>query len=122
MSNRITWLLFVSMTAILAGCGDANASGREFVGEWSCVWESNTTSTVSIRHNGGNNYIYEGSAAPFNLTYKNGKLEGVKPHSGIFVTLVIDKQSNKLLGTDCYAGMIRFIKKEEPIRYNLGTL
>jgi hypothetical protein len=82
------WLIFISMAASLAGCGD---SGNKFVGEWSCESpDGRDTRTFSIRHNGGNNYIYDSDVI---LTYSDGILTGSNGRK-----LAIDKQTDKLIG------------------------
>jgi hypothetical protein len=97
MSNRNTWLIVASVVVVLSGCGDGDGGGKQFEGEWSCPLDgmSRHTLTVSIRHNGGNDYIYdtEGSSNKVNTTYVDGKLVG--PYGAM---LSIDKQSGKLIG------------------------
>lgn len=85
-------LCFVLLIGILAACSVAGVSddGSQFVGKWSCK----AVGTISIRHNGGNNYIIDdfmpGGVA---VVHKDGVLTG--PNGAAFS---IDKRSGKLLG------------------------
>lgn len=86
-------LVLAAMVAgALAGCGD---SGSKFEGNWSCEAPFLGKVAVSIRNNGGDDYIMDNypMIGKLNLTYKDGKLVG--PQN---VTFAIDKQSDKLIG------------------------
>lgn len=85
-------LLAVTVASALAGCGD---SGSNFEGKWSCNTGALGVVTMSIRSNGGNDYIIDDypMVGKVSLTYKDGKLVG--PQN---VTFTIDKQSDKLIG------------------------
>jgi hypothetical protein len=93
-NNGITCLLFVATAAILAGCSDG---GNKFEGKWSCESGPLGTVTISIRNNGGNNYIVDSlpMVGKVNVTFKDGELAGPGGGGG---WLSIDKQSGKLIG------------------------
>lgn len=92
MNSRIACLLFVTTAVILTGCG---AGGSKFEGKWSCNSGVLGTLNLSIRNNGGNDYIIDNypMIGKLSVTYKDGKLVG--PGG---MTLSIDKQTDKLLG------------------------
>lgn len=92
MNSKSIWLFSISTVAILSGCGD---SGSKFEGKWSCNAGALGTLAVSIRSNGGDEYIIDDfpMIGKLSVTYKDGKLIG--PEGAEFS---IDKQSGKLLG------------------------
>ena len=78
--------------AVLVGCGNG---GSKFEGKWSCHAGSLGMLTVSIRNNGGNDYIIDDypMIGKLSVTYQDGKL--VSPEG---IAFSIDKQSDKLIG------------------------
>lgn len=90
--KRIHILLFAIIAMFISGCSN---SGNQFVGKWSCTNNVLGTITMSIRNNGGDNYIIDNypMIGKVNVTYKDGKLNG--PQGMAFT---IDKQSGKLIG------------------------
>ena len=92
MNGKCACFLFVTTAVILAGCGDG---GGKFEGKWSCSAGVLGTLTMSIRNNGGNDFIIDNYPiiGKLSVTYKDGKLVGPEG-----ATFSIDQQSDKLLG------------------------
>ncbi|MDR9383899.1 MULTISPECIES: hypothetical protein [Ralstonia] len=86
------FILVAIVASALAGCGN---NGSNFEGKWSCDTGALGVITVTIRNNGGDDYIIDNypMVGKVNTTYKDGKLIG--PQN---VTFTIDKQSDKLIG------------------------
>lgn len=84
-------ILVVSSILTLSACSNG---GAKFEGKWQCDTPLGKLA-ISIRNNGGNNYIIDDF--PFigklNVTYSDGKLIG--PDNASFA---IDKETDKLLG------------------------
>ena len=91
MKKAISAVFLGGTVLALTACG--GSGGSEFEGKWSC--DDDKGFTVSIRNNGGNDYIMDDYPIidKVSLTYKDGKLVGPEG-----VTFSIDKQSGKLIG------------------------
>jgi hypothetical protein len=99
MMNRIGLPGFFAMLVFLGGCSDG---GGKFEGKWSCDSDVFGKTSLSIRHNDGNQYIINisnqhmtnGSTADSgsSVTYKDGQLIAANG-----TAIAIDKQSGKLL-------------------------
>ena len=90
MKKLIRAILLGATVLALTACSNG---GSKFVGKWSCDTGSLGTLTLSIRNNGGNNYILNNPMISNVIaTYKDGKLVG--PRGDVFS---IDKQSGKLI-------------------------
>lgn len=92
MKKAITAILLGGTVLALTACGDG---GSKFEGKWSCNAGGLGKLTMSIRNNGGNDYIIDDypMIGKVNVTYKDGKLVGPQG-----ATFSIDKQSDKLIG------------------------
>ena len=92
--NRISLPVFFAMLVFLGGCSDG---GGKFEGKWSCESDVFGKTSLSIRHNDGNQYIINISNQHMtdsgsSVTYKDGQLIAANGSS-----IAIDKQSGKLL-------------------------
>ncbi|RLA26727.1 MAG: hypothetical protein DRR15_19350 [Gammaproteobacteria bacterium] len=92
MNNKVAYLFSVVTMLVLAGCSNG---GDKFEGKWSCDAGPLGEMTISIRNNGGDDYIIDdypviGKVA---VTFEDGKLKGPQG-----VTFSIDQESNKLIG------------------------
>jgi len=93
MNKRGASLLVLTTSLVLTAC---RGGGSSFEGKWVCNDDKGKqVAIMSIRNNGGNDYIIDDFPIIGKLlvTYKDGKLVG--PQN---MTFSIDKQSGKLLG------------------------
>lgn len=92
MKKTISAILIGGTVLALTACSNG---GSKFEGKWSCNVEGFGKIAMSIRNNGGNDYIIDDYPVlgKLSVTYKDGNLVGPQG-----MTFSIDKQSDKLIG------------------------